>query len=234
MFTRRKQRSGCIGRTCRNTSKKIMNFFTHKFPNYYGPLNAPAPPQDLSFYKKMNAFLYSTKGNPEKVLEACKKIEKFLRMTDLTEVPVVKHTLERIPFLNRDRITIKEANELYIRMNFLLEEIVNDWHDEFPSQYSKATHWSPETQELVEQARRIGRPVKNLARLKATSKAGLEGIVPGGEGPMGEVAGFLSGIKGTSTHWRTGQQYTHSIEAKNQLKQVKNKYNSIREQLTIV
>jgi hypothetical protein len=210
-----------------------MNFFTHKFPNFQGPLNAPAPPQDLSFYKKMRTFLYSTKGNPEKVLEASKKIEKFLRMTDLTEVPLVKDSLERIPFLNRDRITIKEANELYIRMDFLLEQIVNDWNDDYPSQYSKASHWSRETQELVEQARIIGRPVKNLVSLRATSKAGLEGIVPGGEGPMSEVAGFLTGIKGTSRHWRTGQQHTHSIEAKNQLKQVKNKYNRIKEQLTI-
>jgi hypothetical protein len=234
MTTRRqKKRGGCIGNACKRTLKRFTNYFAPRFPVFRGPLESTTPPDDPAFYKKMLAYLESIKGTPEKILEASKKIIKFFKMTYLDEVPNVKAAIDNTaPFLNRNNNTVDASKESYHRLSVILKKIINDWNDEFPSQYSISHRWNPDIYELIQEAKQYKRQARNLVRASTTSKEGLE-FIPGGEGPMSLVAESLTGERGTSPHYRTGLPRIHSIEAKTQLRQIKNRYNRIAEQLTV-
>jgi hypothetical protein len=206
-----KHRGGCTRGKCNEFTTKVKSFFYPKpsFPAYEKATLYNKPP-GIEFYYELSLYLEKFKSrSPKDIQEACNNIRKFIQSTDASSD--VLQDLGEIPFLNKENPTKEHANEMYVLMEALLENIIWGSHQDEQESYFIGYEWSPQ-----EKARIRARML--LPAMSAT-RHGIEGILPegSGPGPASTIARLLGAANTTSYVKGTNIMRTHTLAEENQI-----------------
>lgn len=207
-----KHRGGCTRGKCNEFTTKVKSFFYPKpsFPAYEKATLYNKPP-GIEFYDELSLYFKKFKSrSPKDIQEACNNIRKFIQSTDASSD--VLQDLGEIPFLNKENPTKEHANEMYVLMEALLENIIWGSHQDEQESYFIGYDWS-----LQEKARIRGRMF--MPAMSAT-RHGIEGILPEGVGTGApSIIGRFLGAPNTTSYVKGRNNLLrrrHTLDTKNQ------------------